>query len=116
MVYVLFEVTIKPACSNRYLDMAAALKSDLAQADGFISSERFSSLSTEGKLLSLSLWESEAAVANWRNHAGHRHSQHAGCSSMFENFRITVLSPLRSYTPTERAEAPADSKAYFEET
>ena len=116
MILVLFEVTIKEACMNDYLALASELKVSLNSANGFIRSERFSSLVNQRKLLSLSVWESEAAVNNWRNQQDHRNSQKNGRNSMFESYNITVASALRSYTDTKRQEAPADSNIFFDST
>lgn len=113
MVMVLFEVTIKKDCMEQYLALAAALKEELAKAEGFIRSERFGSLSQEGKLLSMSIWEDEESIAKWRNQVAHRHSQQQGREQIFEEYRITVVSPLRQYTMEERTEAPDDSNRYF---
>lgn len=111
MILVIFEVKIKKDCMDGYLAIAGKLKSELAKAKGFISSERFSSITNEGKLLSLSVWESEDAVKEWRNHQEHRQSQMQGRNSMFESYTITVASSIRSYTDQERQEAPEDSNA-----
>ena len=96
-----------------YLVMAGKLKDELAKSKGFIRSERFSSLVNEGKLLSLSVWESEEAVKKWRNLLEHRKSQQQGRDSMFESYTITVASQIRSYSNIERLEAPKDSNEYF---
>lgn len=113
MVLVLFEVMVKKEGRNEYLSLAEGLKDALIQADGFIRSERFSSLAHEGKLLSLSIWENEQAVDTWRNAMHHRMSQRQGRACLFENYTITVTSKIRSYTETDRAEAPGDSKKIF---
>lgn len=113
MVLVLFEVTIKKDCMDSYLLLAANLKKALVNSEGFIRSERFSSLVHERKLLSLSVWESEEAVGKWRNHAEHRISQKHGRESMFENYRITVASKIRSYSKDNRLEAPEDSSLFL---
>lgn len=115
MIMVLFEVTIKKTCMKEYLALAATLKDELAQAEGFIRSERFSSLVNEGKLLSLSVWENEQAIDTWRNTVSHRLSQRQGREAMFESYTITVASSLRRYTDTERQETPADSQEFFSE-
>lgn len=114
MVIVLFEVTVKEDKMADYLGRAAALKGLLAQSEGFISAERFSSLATEGKLLSMSVWKDEESVEHWRNELDHRMSQKAGRMEDFVDYKITVAASLRSYTATERQEAPKDSNAYFE--
>jgi heme-degrading monooxygenase HmoA len=113
-VIVLFEVTVKSGKMNDYLKMAASLKDSIANAEGFIRSERFSSLSAEGKLLSLSVWKDEESVEKWRNLAAHRMCQKHGRLHDFEDYKITVVTPLRTYTMTERQNAPADSNHFFE--
>mgnify|MGYP002556358791 CR=1 FL=1 len=112
-VIVLFEVTIKDGKMEDYLKMAASLKDDLSKADGFIRSERFSSLATDGKLLSMSVWENEDSVSKWRNLTAHRMCQKHGRMNDFADYKITVVTPIRSYTMTNRTEAPADSNEYF---
>lgn len=113
MIIVLFEVTIKKNDRNGYLALAANLRNELVKSAGFIRSERFSSLVNEGKLLSLSVWESEEAVNNWRNQTEHRMNQRQGHDSMFESYTITIASQLRSYSNIERSGAPEDSNRLF---
>lgn len=112
-VYVLFEVKPKPEAMSQYLQHAQGLKAALAKTPGFIRAERFSSLVEEGKLLSLSVWENEECVTTWRNQMAHRMSQKQGHDSLFEEYRITVLSPLREYTHEAREQAPEDSNEYI---
>lgn len=112
-VIVLFEVTVKNGKMEDYLARAGQLKTFLQDAQGFIRAERFSSLVTEGKLLSLSVWESEESVAKWRNLLEHRQSQQHGRMEDFVDYTITVVTPVRRYTMNERKEAPADSNQYF---
>lgn len=111
---VLFEVTVKNGKMDDYLKMAGSLKESLANTEGFIRAERFSSLATEGKLLSMSVWENEECVSKWRNFAAHRMAQKHGRMNDFADYKITVVTPVRSYTMTDRTEAPADSNAYLE--
>ena len=113
MILVLFEVKVKKEGMDKYLALAAGLKDELAQADGFIRAERFSSLSEQGKLLSLSFWESEVAVEKWRNVIKHRMSQSQGRESLFAGYTITIASKIRQYTEIDRAEVPEDSRAFF---
>ena len=113
-VIVLFEVTVNSGKMNDYLKLAASLKYSIANAEGFIRSERFSSISAEGKLLSLSVWKDEESVEKWRNLAAHRMCQKHGRLHDFEDYKITVVTPLRTYTMTERQNAPADSNHFFE--
>lgn len=112
-VVVLFEVTPTAEGKVRYLELAARLKPLLANAEGFIRSERFSSLNEEGKLLSLNVWENEDAVKKWRNELHHRVSQSEGREKLFESYRITVASVVREYDNSDRNEAPVDSNVYF---
>ena len=113
-IIVLFEVTVKNGKMDDYLKMAGSLKESLASAEGFIRSERFSSLATEGKLLSMSVWENEESVSNWRNLTEHHMAQKHGRMNDFADYKITVVTPVRTYTMTDRTEAPADSNKYWE--
>ena len=113
-IIVLFEVTPTKEGMQRYLDLAAMLKPLLAGFEGFIRAERFSSLNEDGKLLSMNIWTDEAAVERWRNTMQHRMSQKEGREKLFESYKITVCSEIRSYTNTERTQAPQDSNQYFE--
>lgn len=110
MIAVIFEV--EPAAGRReeYLQIAGALRSELETIDGFISVERFQSLTTEGKVLSLSFWRDEAAVARWRNHVGHRLAQDRGRGGVFAGYRLRVATVMRDYGLTDREQAPADSR------
>lgn len=111
---VLFEVTVKNGRMDDYLKMVGSLKESLANVEGFIRAERFSSLATEGKLLSMSVWENEECVSKWRNFAAHRMAQEHGRMNDFADYKITVVTPVRSYTMMNRTEAPADSNEYLE--
>jgi heme-degrading monooxygenase HmoA len=114
MIAIIFEVVPAPGRKQEYLDLAAALRPELERQDGFISIERFSSLSNEGKLLSLSYWRDEEAVRRWRSHEGHRLAQARGRGGVFADYRLRVASVLRDYGMSERAQAPADSRAAHE--
>jgi heme-degrading monooxygenase HmoA len=111
MIAVIFEVWPTPGRKNDYLDIAAGLRAELTKIDGFISVERFQSLSDQNKLLSLSFWRDEDAVKQWRNHAQHRESQAKGRAGIFADYRLRIAATIRDYTMNERAEAPADSLA-----
>jgi heme-degrading monooxygenase HmoA len=111
MIAVIFEVEPAEGAMERYLDHAATLRAHLEQMDGFVSVERFESLTTPGKLLSLSFWRDEEAVAAWRNHALHRDYQRMGRAGMFAGYRLRVAGIIRDYGMHEREEAPGDSRA-----
>jgi heme-degrading monooxygenase HmoA len=110
MIAVIFEVLPREGQREAYLAAAAALKPELAKIDGFISIERFESLAEPGKLLSLSFWRDEAAVAQWRNLEAHRRTQQAGREQVFADYRLRVAAVIRDYGMNERDEAPADSR------
>jgi len=106
---VIFEVWPKRGRESEYFDLAAELKAELEKIDGFISVERFASLTQEGKILSLSFWRDEAAIRRWREHAEHRVAQRRGRGELFQDYRLRVVSVVRDYGMHERAEAPRDS-------
>jgi len=110
MLAVIFEVSIAEGKKEEYLDIAARLKPQLESIDGFISIERFSSLSEEGKLLSLSFWRDEQAIATWRNLESHRFAQEKGRGGVFADYRLRVAEVCRDYGMLDRAEVPADSR------
>lgn len=111
MIAVIFEVFPADGRKDAYLDMAAEMRPLVEQIPGFISVERFESLTTPGKLLSVSFFEDEAALDQWRSLTEHRRAQSAGRTGMFADYRLRVAHVLRDYGMTERTEAPEDSKA-----
>jgi heme-degrading monooxygenase HmoA len=110
MIAVIFEVWPRTEHRHAYLEIAASLREQLEAVDGFISVERFESLSEPGKLLSLSFWRDEAAVAAWRNLAAHRAAQARGRSEIFADYRLRVAGVIRDYGMNDRAEEPQDSR------
>jgi len=111
MIAVIFEVVPHPDRKQTYLDIAAKLLPQLQQIDGFISIERFQSLSDPGKILSLSFWRDEQAVTHWRNTPEHRQAQEAGRGGVFTDYRLRIGSIVRDYGMNEREQAPSDSRA-----
>ncbi len=110
MIAVIFEVIPKKERFDEYLDIAAELNPLLQEIEGFISIERFSSLSEEGKILSLSYWRDEKSIQEWRNLESHRLAQEKGRKEVFENYRLRVANVNRDYGLRERSEVPLDSK------
>jgi heme-degrading monooxygenase HmoA len=114
MIAVIFEVWPAEGRKDEYLNLAALLREELERADGFISVERFQSLTDRGKLLSLSFWRDEDAVKAWRNNQRHRATQAAGRGGIFADYRLRIGAVLRNYGMNDRAEAPADSRTAHE--
>jgi len=104
MHVVVFEVTVKPDVGHRYFDIAAELKPELEKIDGFLSVERFESMLTPHKYLSLSFWRDEDSVARWREHGMHQSAQMLGKSEIFADFRISVAEIKRQYTLADRTD------------
>ena len=114
MIAVIFEVWPSVEGRAHYLELAAALRPLLDQVDGFISIERFSSLSDPGKLLSLSFFRDEAALAQWRRLEAHRAAQAEGRQGVFDDYRLRIAGVVRDYGLQDRAQAPADSRCRHE--
>ena len=110
MIAVIFEAEPHADQQQAYLDAAAVLRPQLEQVPGFISIERFKSLTTPGKLLSLSFWRDEDSVNVWRNLGEHRAIQAVGRERIFAGYRLRVAAVLRDYGMTEREQAPDDSR------
>lgn len=111
MIAVIFEVVPHDDKKQAYLDMAAEMRALVEQIDGFISVERFQSLTNPEKLLSISFFRDEEALNEWRNVMGHRKAQVAGRNAYFRDYRLKVAHVLRDYGMTDREEAPKDSLA-----
>lgn len=111
MIAVIFEVRPTGGREQEYLDTAAALRPLLDAMDGFISVERFQSLTDPEKILSLSFFRDEEAVSRWRRMSGHRDAQARGRSDVLEHYRLRIAEVSRDYGMFDRAEAPPDSKA-----
>jgi len=116
MIAVIFEVEPADGQGQAYLDAAVELRELLHDAPGFISIERFESLTQPGKLLSLSFWQDEASVKRWRTLDAHRAVQSAGRERIFTNYRLRVATVLRDYGMTRREQAPRDSRVAHEKS
>ena len=102
MIAVSFEVKLTPGAQHTYLDLAAELRPLLEEVDGFISIERFASLSDPDKVLSLSFFRDEAAVLAWRSLEKHRTAQRAGglkersCAPATGKMIVGALAAIRA--------------------
>ena len=110
MIAVIFEVEPKQGRQKHYLDLAAELRPLLDRIDGFVSIERFESLTNPGKILSLSFWRDEQAVREWCNVEAHRRAQAAGRSEIFADYRLRLAAVVRDYGMADRAQVPPDSR------
>ncbi len=109
MIAIIFEVEPAEGRRDEYLDLAAAMRPMAEKIDGFISVERFQSLTDPGKMLSISIWRDEAAVEEWRRLAAHRAMQKRGREGVFRDYRLRVAQVIRDYGMFDRDEAPPDS-------
>jgi heme-degrading monooxygenase HmoA len=114
VIAVIFEVWPAAGKAAEYFEIAGTLRADLAKIEGFISIERFESVTTPGKYLSLSFWRDEEAVRQWRNLQGHREAQALGRGGVFADYRLRVASVIRDYGMAARDDAPADSREVHE--
>ena len=111
-VAVIFEVIPKETQKEEYLEIAKELAPELEKISGFISIERFQSIYHPEKILSLSFWESEEAIQEWRNLEIHRNAQAKGRDHIFGDYHLRIASVVRDYGMSDRKEAPADSNAF----
>lgn len=112
MIAVIFQVQPAEGHRQEYLDLAAHLRPLLNTIDGFISIERFESLTNPGKILSLSFWRDEEAVQAWRQTEPHRAAQAKGRAEIFQDYRLAIAAVIRDYGMFDRAQAPSDSRAF----
>lgn len=109
MIAVIFELEPKPGAQGRYFELAGDMRTMLEGIDGFISVERFQSVTTPGRFVSLSFWRDEAAVQAWRCHGAHRGAQREGRDDLFADYRLRVAAVIRDYGLRDREQAPADA-------
>ncbi|HEX4850652.1 MAG TPA: antibiotic biosynthesis monooxygenase [Puia sp.] len=112
MIAVIFEVLPNPGKRDDYLGLAEELRTSLVTMPGFISIERFQSISNQAKILSLSFWKDEESISNWRNLEMHRMAQTEGRQGIFEDYRLRIAAVVRDYGMFDRKEAPTDSQQY----
>ena len=111
MIAVIFEFTPAEGRTQDYFDLVAQLKPELEKAEGFVSLERFESITRPGKVVSLQYWRDEQCVAKWRNVQLHRQAQAKGRGGIFAGYRLRIATVNRDYTMDDRTQAPRDSVA-----
>jgi heme-degrading monooxygenase HmoA len=109
MIAVIFEFTPREGRFPEYMELVGQLKPELDKAEGFLSIERFESITTKGKFLSLQFWKDEESVKKWRNLQKHREAQKKGRAGIIASYRLRIAGVIRDYSMDERAQAPADS-------
>ena len=110
MIAVIFEFTAAEGRFPDYKALAEGLGEEVRKFDGFLSIERFQSISDPQRFVSLSFWRDEEAVRNWRNLQKHREAQGKGRGGIFSAYRLRVCNVIRDYGMQERGEAPKDSQ------
>ena len=111
MIAVIFEFTPAPGRFPDYMALVETLKPELEKAEGFVSLERFESITAPGKFVSLQFWKDEESVRKWRNVRKHREAQKQGRAGIFASYRLRIAGVIRDYAMDARAQAPADSVA-----
>lgn len=112
MIAVIFEVIPNEGKKEEYLDIAAKLRPELDHIEGFISIERFQSISNPDKVLSLSFWKDEESIQQWRNLEMHRHAQAKGRNEVFKDYHLRIATVVRDYGMFDRKETPEDSSQF----
>ena len=110
MIAVIFEFTPADGRKQDYFDLVAGLKPELEKAEGFLSIERFESITVPGRFLSLQFWRDEECIRKWRNLRQHREAQAKGRGGVFSGYRLRIASVIRDYTMEDRAQVPEDSR------
>ena len=109
MIAVIFEALPHVGKSAAYFDIAVGLRPQVERIEGFISIERFASVTQPGKFLSLSFWRDEQSIERWRGVGTHRQAQQAGRDTIFADYRLRVAQVVRDYGLRDRAQAPTDA-------
>lgn len=112
MIAVIFKVIPNEGKKEEYLDIAAKLRPELDHIEGFISIERFQSISNPEKVLSLSFWKDEESIQQWRNLEMHRHAQAKGRNEVFKDYHLRIATVVRDYGMFDRKETPEDSSQF----
>ena len=99
MHVVIFEFTPhEGVATDRYFELAGELRSEIEQQPGFISVQRFEHVQEKGRFVSISTWENETAILNWKANLTHQKAQNEGKASLFKDYRIRVAEVIRDYS------------------
>jgi heme-degrading monooxygenase HmoA len=108
MIAVIAENVLKDGQEQAFLDLSARIRSSIEAIDGFLSVERFESLSMPGKILSLSFWRDEQALLALRHNEPHRGAEDKGRADLLADYRIRIAQVFRDYGMFDREQAPFD--------
>ncbi len=112
MIAVIAENYLKEGQEQEFLAITASIRPRIETLDGFLSVERFESLSEPGKILSLSFWRDEHALLALRHHKPHRAAEVKGRAEVLKDYRIRVAQVFRDYGMFDREQAPRDSQDF----
>lgn len=93
MILALFAFRVRPEAE--FERTVHLMVERVSAVPGFISMDLFRS--EDGRTLAVPRFETEEALAEWRDQPDHRAAQQKGRSSFFEDYWIDVCSTIRSY-------------------
>jgi heme-degrading monooxygenase HmoA len=101
MVVVLIRTRPRPDADVAEYEKAGTRMFERASAmPGFISIKEYAS--EDGDTFSLACFESEDALAAWRNDPEHVAIQHRGREKFYQSYQVQVFAPVREYAWTQR--------------
>jgi len=109
MIAVIAENFLEDGQEQAFLDLSIRIRPSIEAIDGFLSVERFESLSQPGKILSLSFWRDEVALLALRHNEPHREAEVKGRADILKDYRIRIARVFRDYGMFDRAQVPLDS-------
>lgn len=106
---VIFTSRRGPEDAEGYARMAEAMAALAASQPGYLGME--TARDADGVGITVSYWESEAAVRNWKAVSAHREAQRRGRSDWYVDYTVRVARVERSYTMAGSAAAGLDAPA-----
>jgi heme-degrading monooxygenase HmoA len=95
MVITIFKHRVRPGVGKEYAQAALPLLAIAQKMPGFVSVKNYAA--QDGELLTLVEFESEQALAAWRNHPQHLEAQKRGRNEFYVEYTIQVCKTLRAY-------------------